>query len=111
MPAVSRTRRGRPHEPALRRRGAAARGSCRLCAPARYRRKDFVEVSDAEQMAFVLVEGEFGVWDGVRLVAAHRWRDVDVFPALPDVHFHGDVFEAEAPRSGVELRLPCGAAR
>ena len=82
-----------------------------LRAAARDRREDFVEVGDADEVAFVFVEGELAVRDRLRLVAAHRRGDVDVFAALPEVHFHGDVFEAEAPRSGIELRLPCGAAR
>src|SRR5438477_9387211 len=71
-----------------------------LRAAARDRREDFVEVGDADEVAFVFVEGELAVRDGLGLVAAHRWGDVDVFAALPEVHFHGDVFEAEAPQSG-----------
>src|SRR5437588_5478404 len=56
-----------------------------LRAAARDRREDFVEVGDADEVAFVFVEGEFAVRDRLRLVAAHRRRDVDVFAALPEV--------------------------
>jgi hypothetical protein len=53
-------------------------------------------------MTLVGEESSLAVGDGLRLVMAHRRRDIGVQFALPEMHLYGNVFQTKSPWAGEE---------